>query len=207
MEKPQTGKLRVCLDPKDLNKAIKRPHYPLPNLNDITAKLAEACYFSVMDARSRYWAIKLTEESSKSTTIKTVFGRNRFLRQHFGLTSAQDVFRQRVDETCEGLQGVTTTVVDVLICGQSREEHDKNLCARERGVTQHREKNSLWHPSQLFWLHHNKRWNQAQSSENYSCERHGAMVNATRRQERHEIRERDVFTSLSTVTCNLWSGL
>ncbi|XP_056880704.1 uncharacterized protein LOC130521067 isoform X1 [Takifugu flavidus] len=27
-EKPRTGKLRVCLDPKDLNKAIKRPHYP-----------------------------------------------------------------------------------------------------------------------------------------------------------------------------------
>ena len=36
-EKPRTGKLRVCLDPKDLNKAIKRPHYPLPTLDDITA--------------------------------------------------------------------------------------------------------------------------------------------------------------------------
>ena len=48
-EKPRTGKLRVCLDPKDLNKVIKRPHYPLPTLDDITAKLAGACYFSVMD--------------------------------------------------------------------------------------------------------------------------------------------------------------
>lgn len=60
-EKPRTGKLRVCLDPKDLNKAIKRPHYPLPTLDDITTKLAGACYFSVMDARSGYWAIKLSE--------------------------------------------------------------------------------------------------------------------------------------------------
>lgn len=41
-EKPRIGKLRVCLDPKDLNKAINRPHYPLPTLNDITAKLAGA---------------------------------------------------------------------------------------------------------------------------------------------------------------------
>ena len=69
VEKPLTGKLRVCLDPRDLNKAIKRPHYPLPTLDSITHKLAEAHYFSVMDARSGYWAIMLTEESSKLTTF------------------------------------------------------------------------------------------------------------------------------------------
>ncbi|RXN31466.1 Retrovirus-related Pol poly from transposon [Labeo rohita] len=39
-EKLRTGHLRVCLDPRDLNKAIKRPHYPLPTLEDITSKLA-----------------------------------------------------------------------------------------------------------------------------------------------------------------------
>ncbi len=64
-EKPRTGQLRVCLDPRNLNKDIKRPHYPLPTLEDITPKLAGAQYFSVLDARSGYWAIKLTEESSR----------------------------------------------------------------------------------------------------------------------------------------------
>ena len=29
VEKPKTGRLRICLDP--LNKAIQRPHYPLPH--------------------------------------------------------------------------------------------------------------------------------------------------------------------------------
>lgn len=58
-EKPCTGKLWVFLDPRDLNKSIKRPHYPLPALEDITSKLAGAKYFSVLDARSSYWAIKL----------------------------------------------------------------------------------------------------------------------------------------------------
>ena len=53
-EEPRTGKLRMCLDPKNPNKAIKRPHYPLPTLNDITAKLVGAWYFSVMDVRSGY---------------------------------------------------------------------------------------------------------------------------------------------------------
>lgn len=138
-EKLRTGKLRVCLDPKDLNKVIKRPHYPLPTLEDITCKLAGACYFSVMDARSGYWAIKLTEESSKLTTFNTVFGRYRFLRLPFGLKSSQDEFQRKVDETYEGLEGVTAIVDDVLIYGKSKEEHDKNLRAmlqrsRERGV-------------------------------------------------------------------------
>lgn len=80
-EKPRSGKVRVCLDPKDLNKVIKQPH------DDITSKLAGACYFSVMDARSGYWAIKLTEESSKLTTFNTVFGCYRFLRLPCGVKS------------------------------------------------------------------------------------------------------------------------
>ena len=34
-EKPN-GSLRICLDPKDLNKAIKQEHHPVPTLDDIT---------------------------------------------------------------------------------------------------------------------------------------------------------------------------
>ena len=56
-EKPKTHKLRVCLDPRPLNKAILRPHYPLPTLEDVTSKLTGAKFFSVLDARSGYWAI------------------------------------------------------------------------------------------------------------------------------------------------------
>ena len=42
-------KLRVYLHPKDFNKAIKRPNYPIPNLDDILAKLSKAIFFSVVD--------------------------------------------------------------------------------------------------------------------------------------------------------------
>ena len=139
VEKPKTGKLRVCLDPRALNKAIQRPHYPLPTLEDATTKLAGAQYFSVLDARSGYWAIKLSTESSLLTTFNTVFGRYRFLRLPFGIVSAQDEFQRRVDETYEGLDGVTAIVDDILVFGQTRAEHDQRLKAmldrtRERGV-------------------------------------------------------------------------
>ena len=45
VEKPNKS-LRICLDPRDLNKAIKREKYIIPNSEEITAKLAGAKYFS-----------------------------------------------------------------------------------------------------------------------------------------------------------------
>ncbi|CAC5411697.1 unnamed protein product [Mytilus coruscus] len=56
------GKLRICLDPKDLNRSIKREHFILPRQEEITAKLAGAKYFSKLDASSGFWNIKLDEE-------------------------------------------------------------------------------------------------------------------------------------------------
>lgn len=67
----KSGQLRACLDPKDLNKAIKWLHYPLPTLEDITSKLAGARYFSVLDVRSGYWVIRLMEESLRLTTFNS----------------------------------------------------------------------------------------------------------------------------------------
>ena len=51
-------KLRLCLDPKDLNKAIKRPHHYTPTLDDVLPKLNGAQFVTILDARSGYWNIK-----------------------------------------------------------------------------------------------------------------------------------------------------
>ena len=39
------GKLRICLDPHDLNKAIKREHYPMQSAESIMADMAVAKRF------------------------------------------------------------------------------------------------------------------------------------------------------------------
>lgn len=53
--------------------------------------------------------------------------------------SAQDEFQRRIDETYEGLEGVTCIVDDTVVFGRTKGEHDRNLRAmltrtRERGV-------------------------------------------------------------------------
>ena len=49
VDKP-VGSIRVCIDPKDLNSAIKREHYPLPLVEEIAARCSGAKYFSTLDA-------------------------------------------------------------------------------------------------------------------------------------------------------------
>lgn len=59
------GKIRLCLDPRNLNKAILRPHFPFPNIDDCKAKLSGSQYFSTLDANSGFWMVPLDEYSSR----------------------------------------------------------------------------------------------------------------------------------------------
>ena len=93
----QSGKLRVCIDPRDLNKAVKREHYQLPTQHEITARLAGAKYFSHLDAKSGFWQIPLDTESSQLTTFNTPFGRFRFNVIPFGFVFAQEVFHRTIE--------------------------------------------------------------------------------------------------------------
>ena len=97
-------------------------------LEDILHCLSGAKYFTKLDARSRYWAIKLSKQSSFLTTFNMPFGRYRYLRLSFGLKSSQDDFQRKINECLEGLPGVVAIIDDILIYGRTREEHDQNLC-------------------------------------------------------------------------------
>ena len=45
----KSGKLRICIDPRPLNKALQREHYPLPVMEDMLPKLSNARVFSKLD--------------------------------------------------------------------------------------------------------------------------------------------------------------
>ncbi|GFS05684.1 retrovirus-related Pol polyprotein from transposon 297-like Protein [Elysia marginata] len=112
-EKPN-GRLRLCLDPKDLNKAIQREHHVTPTVEEILPKLAGAKMFSIVDAKCGYWNMELDAESSYLTTFNSPFGRYRFLRIPFGLRMSQDVFQARIDQTFEGCEGVIGIADDII---------------------------------------------------------------------------------------------
>ena len=47
-------KIRICIDPKDLNKFIKREHYPMKTIDDIVTEIPNAKVFSVLDANPAF---------------------------------------------------------------------------------------------------------------------------------------------------------
>ncbi|KAL9987206.1 hypothetical protein ACROYT_G001477 [Oculina patagonica] len=126
MEKPN-GKVRLCLDPRDLNKAIQREHYPMKTVEEVAAELSDAKVFSVLDATSGFWHIKLDEKSSELLTFNTPFGRYRYFRMPFGINSAPVIFQKRMTQAFEDLSGVKTIADDILIWGRNEGEHNHRL--------------------------------------------------------------------------------
>jgi hypothetical protein len=49
-----SGALRVCIDPKPLNEALKRERYQIPVIDDLLPDLSEARVFSKMDLASAF---------------------------------------------------------------------------------------------------------------------------------------------------------
>ena len=141
----KNGSLRICLDPKDLNKAIQRHHYPLPTIEDIATRLHGAKVFTIVDVKNGFWHVALDEQSSYLTTFHTPFGRYRWKRMPFGICSAPEIFQRKMHEITEGLQGVEVVADDFLAVGrgetldEANRDHDKNLDAllqrcEKRGV-------------------------------------------------------------------------
>ena len=133
-----SGRLRISLDPKDINRAIKRTHDHPRTLEEITHKLAGATVFSKLDARHGYWSVSIDQESSMKTTYNRLFGRDRFLRLPFGLNLSQDVFQERMDQIIEQCPGtISIANDDVGVFGRIEDEHNANLHQLKRAAQKH----------------------------------------------------------------------
>ena len=92
IETKKSGSLRICIDPRPLNKALMRETYQLPGIDELLPDPAQAKVFSTVDLKSGYWHCVLDEESSHLTTFATPFGCFRWLRLPFGLSVSSEIF-------------------------------------------------------------------------------------------------------------------
>ena len=58
------GSLHICLNPKDLGKAIVQEHYKAPTLDEISHCLCGATCFSKLNTKDGFWSINLDEKST-----------------------------------------------------------------------------------------------------------------------------------------------
>ena len=139
------------MKPKDLNRALKRSHYPLPTIEEILPKPCRAKIFRVLDVRNGFWHVELDKKRSMLTTFNTPFGRFRWLRIPFGISTAPKDYQRQQDQAVEGLSGVLSIADDILVYGKvdtdkdAISDHDQKLKAlmkrcRERGLVLNKDK-------------------------------------------------------------------
>jgi hypothetical protein len=119
--------LRLCLDPRQLNQAIRREHFQIPTFDDVIAELHGKKMFTVIDMRDGFWHIKLDEASSRLCTFNTPFGRYSFQRLAFGISSAPEVFQRKNFELFGDIPNVHIVFDDIIIAAADDAEHDAAL--------------------------------------------------------------------------------
>ena len=121
------GKLRLCLDPRDLNEAICHDHHKMPTLEEVAHEFTHSRFFTKLDACHGYWSIVLNQDSSLLTTFNRPFSRYCFLQLPFGLVCSQDIFQKKMDQILEECQGCIGIIDNITVHGHTEAEHDAHL--------------------------------------------------------------------------------
>ena len=122
------GKLRVCLDPHTINKALCFNIHNAKTFTELTSHIGKVMYVSKIDANSGFWTLPMDPDSQLLTTFNTPWGRFCFLKMPFGLNQSQYFFQFWMDNYFGDLnEGTHIIADDVKIHGQDEATHDKHL--------------------------------------------------------------------------------
>ena len=96
---------RKCIDPKDLNYAIQREHFPLKTVKDMIENMSEAKYSTKLDVGCGYWQVQLDKPSSRLCAFTSPFGRYRLKQMPFGVKSDSQVLQKIMSHMLEDING------------------------------------------------------------------------------------------------------
>ncbi|CAI6348579.1 unnamed protein product [Macrosiphum euphorbiae] len=145
VEKPDKT-LRICIDPRELNKFIIKERYQIPSLEELKPKLANKKCYTLLDLKDGYHQCELDQNSQKYCSFSTPFGTYQFLRLPFGLSSAPEKFQELIYKYFGHIKNVVVYFDDILISATNKAEHDEIL---NEVIQQARKLNIKFNPKKL----------------------------------------------------------
>ncbi len=129
VKRKRHDKLRLCVDFSDLNSITKDVIYPLPRIDDITESMKGKSYFSIIDLKSGYWQIPLSERAKKLCNMLTPLGTFQWHVLPFGLKNAPPHFQRMMNQIMRDGIGkhVFVYLDDIVIFSNNFEDHMKDL--------------------------------------------------------------------------------
>ena len=122
-----TGEIRLCVDLRDVNKAIIPDKYPLPSQEELMTEFCGSTIFSKLDLRKSYLQIPLHEDSKYLTAFITYDGVFQYKRMPYGLSSTPSAFQKILSSILSGVKGAFNIIDDSIVHGKDSEQHDERL--------------------------------------------------------------------------------
>jgi len=90
------GKVRMCVDYRNLNKTSPKDDFPLPHIDVLVDSTAKCKVFSLMDGFSSYNQIKMAPEDREKTSFITPWGTFCYLVMPFGLINVVATYQRGI---------------------------------------------------------------------------------------------------------------
>ena len=120
----EKGTLRLVINYKPLNDALRWIMYPIPNKKDLLQKLVKSKVFSKFDMKSRFWQIQIAEKNRYETAFMVPFGHYEWNVMPFGLKNAPSEFHNIMNEIFDQSSNfIIICIDDVLVYSNSIERH------------------------------------------------------------------------------------
>ena len=129
MVKKKDGANRFCCDYRRLNAVTIQDAEPIPDIDEIFAKLSGDRYFTKIDLTKGYWQMALTERAKPLTAFVTPDGLYQFVTMPFGLVNAPASFSRMMRTVLRGLPHVDNFIDDILVHTSTWDEHLEALRA------------------------------------------------------------------------------
>mgnify|MGYP001148411895 CR=1 FL=1 len=144
----------MVINYKKLNQFTKTDNSFLPNKEVLINLVKNRKYFLKFDCKSRFWHIKMEEDSINYTGFSTSQGFYKWIVMPFGLKNTPKIFQRRMDDAFKHLNSfLVVKVDDILISSKTIEEHREHLkkfaetairegiCLNEKKANTEQEKN------------------------------------------------------------------
>jgi hypothetical protein len=115
----RNGKIRICVDFRNLNMCSLKDNYPLPKMDHILQRVVWDQRTSMFDGYLGYNKISVIEEDKKKTTFTTPWGTFMYEKIPFGLMNAGETFERAMNITFIGeKKKLWLFILMKLLCSQ-----------------------------------------------------------------------------------------